>query len=376
MKNYGRASVHEFLGDMIVFRKLAPMEPRLPSFAEAREHLGLAEGAVPRKSQADFAKVLAFLLRRARALDANHASIERLLYVGDTRMNDGTAFENICRAGGWPGIAFIARDCDQPPRLELFNGKSRILCLANRWSSLSSFRQVCRDKRFAIDEHTAVVIDLDKTALGARGRNCHAIDSARIEAAWTTVGDVLGDEFDADRFAEAYKALNHPKYHRFTSDNQDYVTYICLVLASGLFDLDALLDDIQQGRLKDFHDFVEAVESRSWSMPHALRGIHAVVQRRIRRMDPTPLKEFRFNEYRSTIDRLGSLADCAPVSDLLADEIVITQEVREAALSWRAAGALLFGLSDKPDEASIPSGELAAQGCKPIHRVETHVVGA
>jgi hypothetical protein len=60
---------------------------------------------------------------------------------------------------------------------------------------------------------------------------------------------------------------------------------------------------------------------------------------------------------------------------LLDGAIVMTQEVREMALAWREQGALLFGLSDKPDEASIPQPELAAEGCLPIHRVETHSVG-
>ena len=49
--------------------------------------------------------------------------------------------------------------------------------------------------------------------------------------------------------------------------------------------------------------------------------------------------------------------------------------MRRAALRWREAGALLFALSDKPDEASVPTGELAAEGLLPIHRVETHAVG-
>ncbi|MBS3785148.1 MAG: hypothetical protein KGY78_11970, partial [Anaerolineae bacterium] len=60
---------------------------------------------------------------------------------------------------------------------------------------------------------------------------------------------------------------------------------------------------------------------------------------------------------------------------LLAKEIVITQEVREAALRWKARGALLFGLSDKPDEASIPTPALASEGFQSIHRIETHTVG-
>jgi hypothetical protein len=57
------------------------------------------------------------------------------------------------------------------------------------------------------------------------------------------------------------------------------------------------------------------------------------------------------------------------------EEIVITQEVRELALEWRSRGALLFGLSDKPDEASLPTPELEQQGYLPLHRSVTHLVG-
>jgi hypothetical protein len=69
------------------------------------------------------------------------------------------------------------------------------------------------------------------------------------------------------------------------------------------------------------------------------------------------------------------LDDDAPAEDLLANEIVVTQDVREMALAWRTQGALLIGLSDKPDEASIPPDESAVRGYQPIHRAETHAAG-
>jgi len=69
------------------------------------------------------------------------------------------------------------------------------------------------------------------------------------------------------------------------------------------------------------------------------------------------------------------LPDGAPVAQMLEEEIVITQEVRAVALEWRARGTLLFGLSDKPDEASLPDDALAAQGYRPIHQMATHAVG-
>jgi hypothetical protein len=41
MKNYGRTSVYEFLGDFVVYRNLVPLEPQLPPLAEVRGKVGL-----------------------------------------------------------------------------------------------------------------------------------------------------------------------------------------------------------------------------------------------------------------------------------------------------------------------------------------------
>ena len=91
--------------------------------------------------------------------------------------------------------------------------------------------------------------------------------------------------------------------------------------------------------------------------------------------DPTPFKDFRRQEFKQTVASMGNLPEDSHVEQLLLKEITITSEVRRAALSWRERGALLFGLSDKPDEASIPNDEMVSQGLKPIHQVETDVVG-
>jgi len=91
--------------------------------------------------------------------------------------------------------------------------------------------------------------------------------------------------------------------------------------------------------------------------------------------DPTPFKEFRRREYLATVARLGHLADDAPIEVRLREEILITQEVREAALTARRRGALVFGLSDKPDEASLPTEEARARGLQPLHRTPTHACG-
>ncbi len=375
MKNHGRTSVHEFLGDFIVYRNLLPVDRRLPPLAETGPAAGLAAGVVPRKSEAAYARVIVQLLRAARALDAPGVSLERLVYVGDTRLNDGTAFANVCRAGGWPGLAFIGAEKGELAHIEHVKQGPGTLFLANRWAALDEFDYFCRDHGFPLDEGTAVIVDLDKTALGARGRNDPVIDAARVEAVRRTVGELLGGAFDPERFQAAYDLLNRPEFHPFTTDNQDYLAYVCLILGSGLYALAPLVGRVRSGELAGFGQFIAEVDGRAAQLPADLRHIHAGIYERVQRGDPTPFKAFRYNEYRATVERMGCLADDAPVADLLADEIVVTQEVREISLRWRAQGALLFGLSDKPDEASVPSDALAGQGYRPIHRAKTHAVG-
>jgi hypothetical protein len=374
MKNHGRTSIYEFLGDLVVYRNLVPLDPRLPPLAQVRQQVGLPEGVIPRKNAPEYARVIVHLLQQARALDAPGTTIERLIYVGDTRMSDGAAFVNICYAGGWPGLAFIATENDKPAQVDFVKQEVGTLYLANRWSALLDFDRFCREHGISLNEQTAVIIDLDKTALGARGRNSHVIDQARVEAVRRTVGDLLGNAFDPVAFQTTYDRLNQVEFHPFTADNQDYLAYICLILASGLYSLDSLVAEVQAGRLTTFEQFIAEVDNRAPDLPAGLLPIHRRVHARVQQGDPTPFKTFRYNEYRTTIERMGHLDDSAPVAKLLKEEIIITQEVREMALVWREQGALLFGLSDKPDEASIPPGDLASQGYRPIHRVETHAV--
>jgi hypothetical protein len=375
VKNYGRTSVYEFLGDMVVYRNLVPADPRLPPLAELRDPVGLPAGATPRKSEPDYARVLVHLLRQARGLDATPIAIKQLVYIGDTQMNDGTAFANICHAGGWEGLGFIGSEQGDTPNVQLVDREVWTLYLANRWAALADFDAFCRQRGVPIDRSTAVIVDLDKTALGARGRNDHVIDQARVEAVRLTIGDLLADSFDAHGFQAAYDELNQTEFHPFTADNQDYLAYVCLILGSGLWELETLITDVRAGRMTSFEQFIAEVDDRATELPADLRQIHSSVYERAQQGDPTPFKAFRYNEYQSTVGRMGQMDDGVPADELLQHEIVITQEVRQVVLRWRERGALLFGLSDKPDEASVPTDELADQGFRAIHQVETHAVG-
>ncbi len=378
MKAYGRAKVSDFLGDAVIYRNLQPLDPRLPSLEDLHAEVGLPAGVVPRKSTIDYARVVAKILRTGRSLDAPQTQIQRVIFLGDTRLNDGTAFANICAAGGWPGLAFIASErMDEAPKFELEQrGENAHVYVANRWAALPDFAAYCATQNFSVDESTAVLIDLDKTTLGARGRNDHVIDFVRVEAAFQTVSTLLGDEFDEVGFEAAYRHFNQVEFHPFTTDNQDYLVYLCLIVASGLVRLKTLSDDIHSGRVAAFEAFLADMSARVAELSPMLREIHQDVQARVVAGDPTPFKTFRRNEYRATAARMGQLGAESTLAQKLAEEILITREVYAQALAWLEQGAFLFGLSDKPDEASLPEPEQASLGAQPIHRIETDVVGA
>ena len=376
MKNYGRTSLEEFLGGRVVYRNLVPADPQLPGLAETAARIGLPAGRVPRKSEADYARVILSLLERAQGLRGVRQPLRRLLYVGDTRLLDGKAFANLCAAGGWPGLAFIGSEDTRPPAIEMLPGEAGgSIYLANRWSAMADFAAYSAGHGFPVDEATAVVVDIDKTALGARGRNGGVIDAARLQALEDTVAGLLGPAFDPVSFRAAYRLLNEPEFHPFTADNQDNLAYLCLMLGCGLVPLETLVDGIRSGQLASFGELLEWVEVRRVELPAAVAAAHADFLARVRSGDPTPFKSFRRREYQLTRALFGSLADDAPVERLLAEEIVVTQEVRALALDFQAQGALLFGLSDKPDEAAGPSREEAAAGGLPIHRAVAHAVG-
>jgi hypothetical protein len=189
------------------------------------------------------------------------------------------------------------------------------------------------------------------------------------------VAGLLGSAFDQAAFLDAYDQLKQPEFHPFTADNQDYLAYICLVLGSGLIDTGDLIADVRRKKVLSFRQFIDIVDSRLDELPGGLAEMHAEIYAYVQAGDPTPFKAFRRNEYLETVGRMGYLPDDTPVETLLRDEIVLTQEVRQMAREWRQRGALLFGLSDKPDEASIPTADQARQGFLPIHRTPTHAVG-
>ena len=373
--SFPRATLADFLGDFVVYRNLEPADGRLRGLKHIWPEIGLAAYRIPRKAEPEYADAILHFLRQTQALRGVAQPLKRLLYIGDTRLLDGTAYRHLRAASGWPGWGFIAsEDAAAAPSFQIEGD----LYLANRWTALTDFLDFVQKQGIALDEATAAVIDLDKTALGARGRNHRAVDAARVDGVQRTVGKALGADFDEAAFRVVYDELNQPRYHHFTADNQDVLAYVCLMVAGGVYDYAKLLEDIGFGRMLGFEQFIktchEALGQRGQSSA-ALRSVHDEVHGNFRRGDPTPFKSFRRQEYLTTIGRMDFLPDDTELDVLLREEITLTGEVAEAAHWLQARGVLCFGISDKPDEASRPTPAQAEEGYPALHRAQMKVVG-
>jgi hypothetical protein len=364
-----RMCLSGFLDDFVAYRTLAPSDRRLRGLSAIHAELGLPAGRIPRKTEPEYAAAVVHLLRQAQSVRSAGRPLERVLYIGDTRLNDGTAARNLARHLSMR--AFIGED--KPGEAIRLEAQDEFV-FANRWTALGDFLRQVQEQGFALDAATAVVLDLDKTAIGARGRNDKPIDQARVDAALDIARATLGPSFRLDTFRPIYDELHKPAYHFITTDNQDYLVYFSLMASAGVYDGDTLLADLKSKRLNTFAEFVAVCDKRLQDFP-ALQPLHVEVEHNLRQGDPTPFKSFRYREYECTLARMDKLPDDTPRAQLLAEEITLTREVADAALELRERGALLFGLSDKPDEASLPRPELAQRGYVPLHHAILKVIG-
>ncbi len=368
MKSHGSANLSEFLGDRVVYRNLEPQDKQLPGLKQLAGTLGLPVDRVPRKAEPAYGKVIAAILKQAQEIDHPGTALRNLVFIGDTRLNDGTSFQNICKAGNWRGIAFIGSENQETPAMQRDEQFEVPLYTSNRWSSLADFEALCVKHGIIIQQDSAVVFDLDKTSLGARGRNDKAIDRARTGAGKDTIRNILGAAFNETLFNESYQLFNQVSMHSFTTDNQDYLVYLSLLACAEIIKAEALAAFVQRGIWIDFITFAETVNAQKTNLPPEIQTIQENFYSCLKNGDPTPFKSFRRQEYLNTIAAMQSNSEDILDTNTLENTIFITEEVRRFGLFCKQRGATLFGLSDKPDEASLPTKELAAEGYLALHR--------
>lgn len=376
IENSGKLKLSDIYGDMLIYRSMEPVEKKLPGLKKAAGKMQLADSGIPRKDEEDYARASQWFIEQSQKLRGISTPCRELIYIGDSIYSDGQAFSNLQELSGWRGSAFICNEVlSDAPQLESVaeNG----LCLSNRWIGLASWIEWLMSEGFGLNQSTAVVVDIDKTVLGAKGRNDQVIDQVRLEAIYRTMDSILGDRFDQAAFEEQYSILNQAEYHQITADNQDYLAYICLVLNAKLLQMDELVGEVQENRLDNFEQFVRWANTRLMINPaggEQFRQVHEAVMMSFLAGDPTPFKRFRKEEFRTTLERMGNMADGSSVGELLEGEIAITREVVETSQWLMERGCLLLCMSDKPDESARPSRHLAHEFL-PLHEIETHCVG-
>ena len=365
-------TLSELTGDFVVYRNLQPFDPRVPGFQHAWREIGLPGPQLVRKQDPAYAQVAVWFLKRFHALHAPGATPSEVLLIGDTLGSDGGAFRMVASTTGWPGSAFIGTEDLAKPAAMTWDDK---LCIANRWESLGDWLRALLTRGLALDRRTIVIVDIDKTALGGRGRNDDPIDATRLIGMTETVRAALGPGADFEAFTAIYNELNRPAYKDLTADNQDYLAYICIMAGAGVMPLPEIQSGHTQGTMNDFAAFITAIEARGLRLPSSLRDLHLTVYTAFQAGDPTPFKDFRREEYRAAVNRMGNLPDDASTAERYQNEICLTREVWDACIWLAQRGALITSFSDKPDEACAPTPALAALGLLPVHHTLTHIAG-
>jgi len=374
-ENFGRAALADICDDWVIYRNLEPLDKRVPGLKHAFYDMELRSEQIPRKQDRDYAKAAVWFVKRIQQVRGVRTPISELLFLGDTLFNDGQAFANIIHESGWRGACFIgAERLDQEPATRI---EQETIYIANRWSSVADWVAALKAQGFRLDDGTAVIIDIDKTAIGAKGRNDKVIDRARLAGIYRTMDSVLGEDFDQALYEQHYNELNRSRYHLLTADNQDYLAYICMVLNTRLISLEEVVREVESKSLDSFEQFIRWVDSRMMINPAAgevLREVHEAVNGSVRIGDPTPFKRFRRQEFVSTMEHMGNMPDSASVQELLENEITITEEIYQLAQWLKARNCQILCLSDKPDEASRPHPRVSPD-LAPLHRAQTHRVG-
>jgi hypothetical protein len=346
-----KATIHDLTGDAVLYRDLEPCDPAMPRLGELRARIGLPGGPPPRKRDRAYAEVVLALAEQLQAARGG-PPLGSFVVLGDTE-NDRLLAAHLRALAPLPSYGFIGEDRPVAPEGLSWEGDT---AHATRWHLIAAWAAEL-DRRGVDWARCAILIDIDKTLLGPRGRSDGAIDDARAEGALAVSAGILGDALDVPAFRRIYADLCRKEWHGFTLDNQDYVVAAALLLATGAADLEELRAEVVAGEAS----FAEFLRATALDVRPELAPLHAELRARVAEGDPTPFKAFRRAELTATIARMadGRLTICGDIFELcrhLADR-----------------GALLLAASDKPAESAIPAPEQLAAGMLPLHRMPARV---
>ncbi|NJK79316.1 MAG: hypothetical protein HC893_15080 [Chloroflexaceae bacterium] len=348
-----RLTIANLTGDLVVYRDLRPCDPALPGLEDLRAALGLPANLLPRKRNAEYARVMLELLRVVQARRSDEP-LQLLLVGGDTD-NDRMMAAHLRAVSGLPVYAFLGVDRLDTDPVITWEGDT---ATANRWALLEPWLdEVAQRYGTPLEQMpwhaAALLLDIDKTLLGPRGRNDGPINDSRASAALDVATDLYGEDLATALFHAFYDTLCQKEFHPLTLDNQDYVVYITMLLAGEVFSIADIRQGMVDGSLATFAQVLTAAEPR---LPSVLHELHISIHAAHAAGDPTPFKAFRHAEFAATVERM------------LDGRLLLCREVYELGQRLVALGSICMAASDKPDEASLPSEKQLAAGMLPLHR--------
>jgi len=364
----GKTSIQDILGENILYRDLNPVSPRVPPFSQIRKKVDWRQPFPPRKASPEYARII---LEYLKYHDPNLP--RQILFFGDTPGNDGAVVRNLQRLSGRLVFGFIGKDV---PSETGTLSPDPPLFLANRWEGIPEFFAHIETLGFRWDRKTAVLVDMDKTLIGARGRNDSVIDQARMEGVKKLIQKALDKPWQEDHFLLIYKTFNEPAYHFLTEDNQDYLAFICLVILAGVWSFEDIVEQLVQKKIASFQEFLNrtAFLLQRRPVPVVAPYFEEVFLATVKG-DPTPFKSFRRMEYLATIERIDRLQSTDP-AEILQSEITLTREIVDTILFLKEKSfGPVWCISDKPPESTFPTDDQKQNGYLPLHQKPMKMVG-
>ncbi|MBC7195273.1 MAG: hypothetical protein H5U37_06430, partial [Caldisericia bacterium] len=160
---YKRVNLNFVFEDLIVFRELNVIKKDFPNFEKIKEILSINE--LPRKKDKNYALVLSFIIDKI-------GDFNKVIYIGDTFLNDKSVIENLTNLNKYEVYGIITEGKGE------FKREKNII-LNNSWENLVN---LIKELNLNFDNNTFIITDIDKTLIGARGRNDLSIDKARFDA--------------------------------------------------------------------------------------------------------------------------------------------------------------------------------------------------
>jgi hypothetical protein len=330
---YLRTNLNSIFEDLIIFRELNVIKKDFPKFEKLKEILYLEK--LPRKKDKDYALFLSYIIDYV-------GDFNKVIYIGDTFLNDKSVIENLSKLNKYEVYGIITE------------GKGKLkkednIVINNYWENL---KYIFNELNINFDKKTFIIADIDKTLIGARGRNDLSIDKARFDAIREVSKKYIKD-FNEELFFSIYKFLNRKEFHIFTEDNQDIVTLLAIAFNLNLYSFKKFIYEFENGIWKDKISFFERVLYLNRDRNEFIEIIKECLYK-MKNDDPTPFLEFRYKEFEATIKRIDFLSDETETEKLLSEEILITKEVYQILIEGKENGSTIFGLSDKPEASTMP----------------------